>query len=347
MSDAKVQIYVNPQADLTTYPDHLRGDMSVFKQARAIQHEAQWIFYLMLKDQGMDVRISREYPREGIFLIHKANTKQFVWNPNLFVMSLQWDHRRDDRAQVHLVSNEYKTTPASLGWLDRLSFAGLQFYIQPIMHPTITARSSARGDRFETLAFIGDPKNLDPAFRSDNFRAQVEDLGMRFVIRSDADKMDDFSDIDAVIAVREIGHMITNKPPVKLVNAWRGGVPALLGREIGYRETRQTQYDYLEVDSVEEVIDALKRLRDDMDFRNQMIANAKKRAEPYSAERQQETWVDFVKSKVLPAYADWQKKPMWHKYVFLCIRWIRYLLREAGSFVWHRLMRRRESQYQK
>ena len=154
MSQETIHIYINPNAELDTYPDELTGDMSVFRSARTIQHEVQWVFYLMLKDQGMDVRISRDYPREGIFVIHKANARPFVWNPDLFVVSLQWDYKRDDRAQMHLVSNHYKTTKSALGWLDRLSFAGLQHYNPPVMHSVFTHRDPGLGDRFENIAFV-------------------------------------------------------------------------------------------------------------------------------------------------------------------------------------------------
>jgi len=39
MSKETVYIYIKPDADLETYPNHLEGDMSVFRSARTIQHE--------------------------------------------------------------------------------------------------------------------------------------------------------------------------------------------------------------------------------------------------------------------------------------------------------------------
>lgn len=342
---ACINIYVSPDADLKSYPDSLLGDMGVFKGARTIRHEVQWIFFLMLRDQGLDVQICHDFPERGILLIHKSHVKIFKWNPNLFVVSLQWDYTRDDRAQMHLVSNEYKTTNSSLGWLDRLSFPGLQRYVPPVMHPVIIPRDPARGDRFENIAFIGDPKNLDKAFRTGSFRAMVEGLGMRFIIRSEPDKMSDFSDIDAVVAIRRLGRVISNKPSVKLINAWRGGVPSILGCEVGHREARKSEYDYIEVDSVEEVVNALDRLKTDVDYRNKMIANAKQRAEPFSAEGQQKVWIEFFKGTVIPAYEEWQRKSDPGKYTFLVVRWIRHLARASLSFIWHHVLKRDSSDY--
>ncbi|MEN7972429.1 MAG: hypothetical protein ABFR47_01200 [Verrucomicrobiota bacterium] len=345
MSEEKVFIYISPSADINAYPDNLQGDMSVFRQARSIQHEVQWIFYLMLKDQGLDVSICHDFPDRGILLIHKSHVKKFAWNPNLFVVSLQWDYKRDDRAQMHLVSNNYKTTKASLGWLDRLSFQGLQHYVPPIMHPVIIPHDAEREDQIEKIAFIGDPKNLDEAFKTGAFESAVQQLGMEFIVRSDPDKMADFSDIDVVMAIRKIGQIISNKPPTKLINSWRGGVPAILGCELGFREARETEYDYIEVDSVEDVLNALSRLKDDVEFRHEMIANAKRRGAPFSAEGQQQIWVEFFKNTIIPAYHDWQCRPAVGKFAFLLLRGIRYWMRESLSFIWHHVLRRRSSDY--
>lgn len=335
-------IFVDPAENMDRYPDSLLGDMSVFT---GFCSEVQWLFYLMLKDQGMDVRISRGYPKEGILVHHKGNVRRFVWHPDLFIVSGQWDYPRDDRAQVHLVSNQYKTTKASLGWLDRVSFQGLQCYVPPITHPVIIPRKPERGDRFEHVAFIGDPRNLDDEFMKDSFLEQLQDMGIKFRIIDDPHKMADFSDIDAVIAIRQIGRVISNKPSTKLINAWRGGVPSLLGTEIGFRESRENEYDYIEVDSVSDVVDGLARLKDDIGFRNRMIENGRQRAMRFSAEEQQKTWVRFFEETVIPAYHDWQRRGVLSKRVFLSVRWLRYAVRNGLSYIWHHVFRFRSRDY--
>ena len=345
MNNKKVYVYISPKADIQTYPETLTGDMSVFRQARSIQHEVQWVIYLMLKDQGWDVRICHGYPASGILVIHRSHVKKFVWNPDLFVVSLQWDYKRDDRAQIHLVSNYFKTSRNALGWLDRISFKGLQYYIPPIMHPVIIPRDRQRGDTFENIAFIGDPKNLDDAFKTKDFVQAVQEMGMRFIIRSEPQEMPDYSDVDAVIAIRKIGRVITNKPPTKLINAWRGGVPSLLGCEIGFREARQSEYDYIEVDSVDDVISGLERLKTDIKFRKKMIENAMHRAQPYSADGQRQIWIDFFRSNVIPAFDRWNMRFNLYKFIFLSVRRLRFLIRVSLAFVWHRVLRRRFSDY--
>lgn len=341
MSEEEIGIAVSAEADIDKYPDHLLGNMDILGNYR---NESQWILYLMLKE-FMPVRLCTEPPDEGIYIVHKGNVRGFIWKPKLYVVSLQWDYPRDDRAQVHLVSNIEKTKCSALGWMDRCSFAGLQHYVSPIMHMTITPRDAARGDRFENIVYFGELKNLDEDLRTEDFQRKVEELGLKFIVVSDADKMTDYSEVDAIIAVRKFGMVISNKSSVKLINAWRGGVPAVLGCEVGLRETRTNEYDYIEVDSVEDVLNGLRRLKDDHDYRSRVIENARQKAGSYTAEGQRDAWVDYFKTTVIPEYIKWKKRSILCKYTFLCVRWVRYAMRESMSYVWHRILRRRSSSY--
>jgi len=343
MSKEVINIYINPKADLSTYPDQLLyDDMSVFDGYR---EEVQWLFYLMLREQGLDVRICHEYPQKGIFVIFKGNVDGFKWNPDLFVVSLQWDYPRDDRAQVHLVSNTYSTTEASMGWLDRISLRGYPFYVSEVTHPVIIPRDPKRGDRFENITYIGDTRNLDDAFKTDSFRKRLQDMGMKFIIHDKPQSMPDYSEVDAVIAVRRFGQIISNKPPTKLINAWRGGVPALLGCEIGYREARNSYYDYIEVDSIEDVYNGLARLKNDIEFRKRMVEMGRQRMGPYMPDQVSATWASFFSQTIIPIYHEWETRSRLSRWAFLLIRWMRYVARESMSILWRQVLRRRSRSY--
>lgn len=342
MEDSTLKIYINPEERIEDYPQSLSGDMSVFNGFR---NEVQWLFYLLLRDRFPGLTLCRDYPEEGILIIHKGNAKKFVWNPDLFVVSPQWDYSRDDRAQIHLVSNQEKTMAAAGGWLDRLSGEGLKYCVPPIMHPHVVPRDPARGDRLENVVFMGEPKNLDEAFLTTEFKDRLAELGMKFIVEADPHKHADFSNVDVSLAVRKIGKVIQNKPAVKLYNAWRGHVPALLGCEVGFREVRTSEDDYLEVDSVDDVIEALSRLKIDTDFREKMINNARERGKAYTAEAQQQRWGDFFERTVVPAYEDWMKMSRIRRRFILTLRWARYQLRERGSYFLRKVLGIRPKQY--
>lgn len=335
MDSQCINIYLPKGVDTESFPDDLYGQ---FKVAQDYKIESSWTFFLMLANQGVEVQICNEFPSSGILVIHKAFAVHFDRNPNLFVVSMQWDYKRDDRAQVHLVSNHFKTRTSSLDWLDRISFPGLRFYVQPPTHSCLTMRNADRGNRFETLAFLGAEKNLAADFRTDSFRQRIEALGMKFIIVSDPDKMNDYSEIDAVLAVRKLGRRIAHKPPQKLINAWRAGVPAILGREVGYQELHESDVDYLEVNSVEEVVQALERLKSDPLFRERMSNNGLAKAERYTPEAIEKVWCDLVRDRIIPAYHEWMAKSRIQRKLFLSIRHVRYISRLIRSFIWHKVL---------
>ena len=104
----------------------------------------------------------------------------------------------------------------------------------------------------------------------------------------------DYSDIDLVVAVRPPVGSHTGKPASKLYNAWRAGVPALLGPEPAYRELRTDPLDYIEVGSVDEALAAIDRLRADPSLYRRMVERGRERAVAFSPEAVLEQWVDLL-----------------------------------------------------
>ena len=335
MEQIRINIYLPPGMDTTGYPVSLSGDFNMSADYRI---ESSWMFFLMLKGEGLPVKICREYPKRGILLIHKAFTEKFVWNPDLFVVSMQWDYKRDDRGQVHLVSNGYQMRAFASGWMDWVTFTGLRCFAPPPMHPLLTPRNFTRGDLFETVAFIGAEKNLEAEFRTTEFKARIAGLGMKFILVDNPEDMTDYSGIDVVLAVRKLGQQVLHKPAQKLINAWRAGVPALLGCEVGFRELKYSNLDYLEVNSADDVVVCLKRLRDDVEFRNVVIANGLLKAESYTIGEAQRMWAKLFREKIIPGYKEWKKTSYLSRIGFLAVRRFRNFLRRSLSFIWHRVL---------
>ena len=330
-----INIYLPGEVDTSGFPDNLYG---LYTETPSYGIESSWMFYLMLRSQGIDARVCNELPEAGILVLNKAFSRNFFWKPDLFVVSMQWDYKRDDRGQVHLVSNHFKTRSGSLGWLDRISFPGHQFFVQPPMHPVLVPRSSSRSDRFENIVFLGDVKNLEPEFCTDLFKRQVAALGMKFIIIDNPSVMNDYSEIDVVLAVRRFGGLIAHKPAQKLINAWRAGVPAILGHEVGYRELHDSDMDYIEIDSVDEVIQGLEKLKNDVTFRNEMVRNGRGKAKNYTAEASEQRWGNLFRDRIIPSYHGWMARPFLSRCWFLAVRYMRYLSRRTLSFIWHQVL---------
>ncbi|MGB5771189.1 MAG: hypothetical protein WBM32_15180, partial [Crocosphaera sp.] len=87
--------------------------------------------------------------------------------------------------------------------------------------------------------------------------------------------------------------------------AWATGVPAILGYESAFRCERKSEYDYLEATSIEELLIALKRLRDNRDLCKKIRENGFIRAKETEPNLLANQWRDFITEIAVPAYESW------------------------------------------
>jgi hypothetical protein len=195
-------------------------------------------------------------------------------------------------------------------------------YFMPLwMQPGLIPRNSERGDRFEVAAFFGREHNLAAELRGSSWQAELQNLGLawRVVPR---ERFYDYGNVDVVVAVRSFANddLYVYKPPSKLHNAWCAGVPAILGPESAYRAARQTELDYIEVCSPEEALTALRRLRDQVHVRQEMMRNGERRASEFRSERIVELWRGLLCNQLVSAYKRWRAAPGWMRSAFVSIR---------------------------
>lgn len=177
--------------------------------------------------------------------------------------------------------------------------------------PAIIRRDPARGNQMTCVAFKGSVVNLDPAFCSKSFQKRLDAIGvrLRFDLPDTGDGAlgwHDYSDCDAIIAVRNLTHYDSRfKPASKLVNAWFGEVPAILGPEPAFRELRKNEFDYLEVTSPHEALQAIGRLKTDPSLRNAIVANGLLRQKEFSLSKLIGLWVDLINGPISRRFEDW------------------------------------------
>lgn len=268
--------------------------------------------YLRLKAIGFPCELVRKLPEKGIVLAHRdCLFDELQPRSKVLLICLQADREHPHPyAQLHVVQNPTHTR------LIRNSFF-IPLWIQPGLIP----RDATRGDRFETVAFFGAPENLAPELQAPAWRKQVAAFGLNWQVRS-RDRWHDYSDVDAVIAVRDFEKSaFPIKPATKLFNAWHAGVPAILGRESAFRSECRSQLDYLEATSPEEVVSALQRLRDDQELRRAMVANGQQRAEETHPDRLVEVWSSFLTQVAVPAYERWCRTSRLERLSFLSQRY--------------------------
>lgn len=268
--------------------------------------------YLRLKADGFPCELVGTIPTEGVIIAHRDSVP-CSWKPTakqLFVC-IQADRSRHPWAHFHIVHNPQ-------GLLSQQSYRIESSYYIPhwAPQPGLIPRDPARGDRFENIAFFGHERNLDPQLKDPSWQAQLAEMGLTWRV-VDRDRWNDYSDVDAVIAVRSFSEQdFDTKPALKLYNAWHAGVPAILGCESAFRAERKTDLDYFEVSSREEAIAALQYLRDYPEARYAIIQNGQIRAEETRATIHIKMWRDLLLGTVVPAYRHWSNAASWQIHAF-------------------------------
>jgi hypothetical protein len=182
-------------------------------------------------------------------------------------------------------------------------------------------RNPNRGEKFENVAFMGVEESLSPELRSECFYAEVQQLGLRWLPIYDKAKWPDYSEVDAVVALRAHGDpAINRKPATKLYNAWLAGVPAILGAESAFQHEGNPGYDYLEASSMAEVIGALQQLRDDVGLRRAIFERGCARARSLTSAKLCVQWIDLIENKLQPLYERWRAMAWWRRAAFFRLK---------------------------
>jgi hypothetical protein len=278
---------------------------------------------IYLREAGFDCQVVNDFPEEGIVFASVADVG-YARRPNaktLLVCILADGTASHFFAPCHIVQNREQ-----LRWIREPYF--MPHWPQSLLIP----RDSGRGSRCENVFFFGDEPNLAAELRGETFRRGVESLGMNFRLIPPT-RWHDYSEADAVLAVRGFDdNLYHNKPATKLVNAWRAGVPAVLGRESAYLAEREGLLDYLEVRSPDDVLAALRRLRSDGELYSDMVANGLRRGRSFEPSVITRRWIEYVTSVAEPRYRQWSQSSWLARQT--------YLARRFGEMRWRGLLSR-------
>ncbi|MBD2100474.1 glycosyltransferase [Leptolyngbya sp. FACHB-261] len=268
--------------------------------------------YLRLRELDFPCELVGMMPSEGIVLAHRDSLPyQLRPRPKLLLVCLKADREAHPFAQLHLVQNPKEASNSR--------FSNSRHYMPHWPQPGLIPRDSGRSERFENIAYLGHEANLAPELQTPAWREQLTALGLHWSI-VEREHWHDYSQVDAVVAVRRLGHQGDSqhwKPPSKLLNAWHAGVPAILGYESAFQAERKSELDYLEVGSVDDILAALQRLRNQPDLRRAMIDNGRCRAEETQAARLATQWQRFITEVAVPTYNRWSTASHWSQQSFL------------------------------
>uniref|UniRef100_A0A832M306 Glycosyltransferase family 1 protein n=1 Tax=Oscillatoriales cyanobacterium SpSt-402 TaxID=2282168 RepID=A0A832M306_9CYAN len=266
---------------------------------------SSWIVqtYLQLKCRGLDVHLVSHFVPGAICVVSREELmkRQLLKRClpfNCYLVVCQQDRPRPSICEHRIVQNRVNVLSEN------------DHFMPHWCQPDLKARSPERGDRVETIAFKGRWYYLPEPYKGEHFIAQLNALGYQF--STDADHRvnlsdwTDYSETDVLLAVRDRSSLyLESKPPTKLINAWLAGCPALLGPEPAYQELRQSELDYIEVCSPEEVLHALHRLRSEPGLYQAMVENGWQRAKDFTPNAIALLWRNLLAGTISTRYERW------------------------------------------
>ncbi len=267
-----------------------------------VRGERVWILktFLHLRAAGHPVRLVGTVPPDGLVVFHAKQRRalarslatQGVRAPRCALIGVRGDLRQPLIADFEILQNGRWAGPG-------------RFAVRHWPQGGLVPREPARGERIENLAFKGFAANLAAPFRGATWTDALARRGLTWRadsvafagLATDEAALDwnDYSAVDLVVAVRPPRRRLwTSKPATKLVNAWRAGVPAVLGPEWAYRELRRDPLDYVEVKSAEEALAAIDRLRESPALYRAMVERGFERAAEVTVDAVTARWAEVL-----------------------------------------------------
>jgi hypothetical protein len=288
--------------------------------------------YLHLRSINFPCQLVNYLPKQGIILIDHNHLRSQGLKPNqkqLFVC-LEQDGLPYPYAQLSVVQNPIAA-----------QLKESRYYIPHWPQPGLLPRYHDRGVQFENVGFFGHEVNLAAELKNSRWQRDLCDLGLKWcpVINcnhwSDYSSLDarwnDYSEIDVMVAIRSFrnGEKFLHKPASKLYNAWLAKVPAILGVESAFRAEGEPGLNYLEVSSYEQLLQALRDLKNDSSFCHQLVHQGFLRGQDFLADQTVKRWANFLQEIAVPAYKYWCAIPPVLQRTFLESNWINCKLQRA------------------
>ena len=256
-----------------------------------------WIYqtWALLTEAAIPCQLVHQIPQEGIVIALSGSLHSLLHTASLFLVDIVADGLPHPSAQLHLLQNKAhaQRLPRSL-------------FIPHWPQPGLIPRDSVRGNRFEKICFFGDSNNLAPELCSEKWKHQLScELGLLLECRG-ASFWHDYHDTDCVLAIRDFSRSRQlHKPSTKLYNAWLAGVPFIGGRDSSYAADGHPDKDYLVATSPDQVLDHLRRLKEDHDFRQNLITQGTLSGATFTREATLERWKQLIQETIPQLAKNW------------------------------------------
>jgi hypothetical protein len=258
--------------------------------------------YFYLKQAGFSCEVAHTIPEQGILIADRDTLdNDYPFLENVMLICVQSDKEYHPSAHLHIVYNpvRWEKTKNSI-WNPHL--------ISHWPMPGIIPRSSERKQLVQNISYIGTRSQLASELKSDIWKQDVEALSCQWQPIWDHSQWHNYHDLDVIVAARSFDDRVyPNKGSIKLINAWRAGVPAILTPELGFMNERKSELDFWVVRSYQEVLRAVSYLQNNPSHYQKMIENGLERAKEHTMDITLNQWLDFFHHVAFPTYEKWEK----------------------------------------
>jgi hypothetical protein len=272
--------------------------------------------YIYLRNSHFPSELTANLPEDGIIITHGNFLPTYLKpTPRQFIVEIKPDkYLQNIYSNFVIVQN--KRDPLHCG-IKR--FLIKSAFVNNWPQPGLIPRDPHRADRFENICFMG---NADQFLRDvESLESEIKKLGLKWIMMP-REKWNDYSEVDAIVAVRPDSVMIERKPVTRLTNSWAAGVPAIVSPDIAFEDIRKSELDYLRARNVTEIVESIKRLMGNPQLRRDMAENGKKRAMEFGPEKTVRMWIDIIDNMIIPEYLAWKQQSPLKKILFFTMRMV-------------------------
>lgn len=273
--------------------------------------------YFHLKKAGLPCEIINRIPDSGIVLSDRdtlGDSHKFLGD--VMVICAKSDREYHPSAHLHIVHNPFDVK-------QKRDSIWNPYYISHWPMPNLIPRPKERNCLVENVAYIGARSQLAKELESEIWINSLSSLGCKWLPILNQNKWNDYSQLDIIVAARSFDQInYPNKGLIKLINCWRAGIPAILTAESSFMAERRTELDFIVVNSLEEAIQAVKKVKNDPDLYLAMVKNGLERAKEFTQETTLIKWIEFFEKFAFPAYEEWCKTSSNQKKMFFLKRYL-------------------------
>jgi hypothetical protein len=275
--------------------------------------------YFHLKQAGFPCEITARVPEQGILLADRdslGNVYQYLGKTMIICAKSDRDYHPS--AHIHILHNSQ----------DAKNFFNKiwnPYYIEHWPLPELLPRESARNTLVKNIGYLGSRSQLAEELKSVEWSESVAQLDCEWLPIFEPSQWNDYREIDVVVAIRSFKKTAWfHKGAIKLFNAWRGEVPAIVSPESAFLAEKKSDLDFIVVNSLDSTLAAIADLKTNPALYLAAVENSKKRAQELTKQKTLEKWLNFFENFAFPIYKKWQKLSTYQQQMLFYQRYLKF-----------------------